>query len=158
MIEISTGAVVLAAVGGGILVALGLETARTKRQWVENVLKDVEDKINLIDVRPLTKAEANEALKFHMGDMISTSEVWERLAYAGSAKKPPMSDVVKFTIPGDRSTRTITWYMNIVTNEFYVKLFKIGDAHDKQVAFKYRLQLKELGNEAYVMWKMGQGL
>jgi len=156
MVEITTGAVLVAVIGGGILVALGLETGRTKRQWVETVLSDVENKINLIEVQPLTRAEANEALKIHLADSISTSEIWERLAYVG--KKPPMSDVVKFTIPGDRSTRTITWYMNIKTNEFYIKMFKIGDAHDRQVAFKYRLQLKDLGNEAYVMWKMTEGL
>jgi hypothetical protein len=156
MIEISAGAVILAAVGGGILVALGLETNRAKKQWIDNVLKDIEHKINEIEIGQLTRAEEAELLKSQMGDIISTSAIWEKLVYQG--KNVPMSDLVKFKIKGNDTTRDITWYMNIKTNEFLVDQFRIGNAKDKQVAFKYRLQLKDLGNEAYVMWKMGQGL
>jgi hypothetical protein len=88
---------------------------------------------------------------------------WTSFHYMGMLEREllwlvEMSDMFKFTIPGDRRTRTITWYMNTKTNDFYVNLFKIGETHDKHMAVKFSLQLIGLGNEAYVMWKMGHEL
>lgn len=151
--EITTGAIVIALMGGGILVALGLETRKTRSTWLEGVLKNVEDRMNEVVVEPLTQAQAVSFLNQHHGGGFSDwREVAERITYGNDS---PLSNIVMFKIHSDRNARDVTWYMNVDTNEFYVKYFRIGDSHEKQLAFDYRLRLKEVGNQAYVMWKMG---
>ena len=150
--EITAGAVAIALIGGGILVALGLDTRKAKRNWLGGVLKNVEDRMNEVTVRPLSKAEAETFLKPYGGDVVDFRALHEQIVYG---KDKPMSDIVMFTIPSNHDSRDVIWYMNIKTNEFYVSQFRIGDSRERKLAFDYRLRLKEIGNQAFVMWKMG---
>lgn len=158
MIEVSVGAFAVAGVGALIVWGLWLVSRQVALGYMDTVMRSVWENINDITVHDLSIGEEYELLG-------KESKAWQNQLKNDSAFKytlasgeqkyycPVPSELTKFTLRRANNA-DIVWYQRMKTNEFLIAQFRIDGRGDRTVALKYKDQLKEVGNEVYVHWKI----
>lgn len=152
IIEIPLGAYIIALVGGTGVAALALSAKRTHDNWIESAFDSIRDHLDDVEISRLSELELHELTYKPRGDVFDSRGLHIELAERISGHTN-FSDFYRFRLVR-KGFRPIQWVMNPKTNEFVMQGFNVADEKSRLQALKHKDQLKEIGKEVYVYWKM----
>jgi len=145
---VEPGVIVFAGVCLVILVTVGYAARSSRLLWLETVIEGATENLRLVDTRQISEAEYN-----HLRGKGHPAELDGGMIFASVMNtEPPMSDVWEFRLQSPGGS-TVTWYMRPETKEFLIPYTKINTGRQR-IDFKYKNKLKDIGRQAYIMYKM----
>lgn len=154
---IGADVLIFATVCGLIAIVLGVVTRQAHNQWMQTVVRLVEENSGIVEVRQLKQSEVyEESGRRRSAEFLDSQALYTRILQAQNPyyKPPPipMSDIFEFTV--DTGSSSLVFRMRPERNEFLTKSIRWGGAKVK-LDWDDIKKLKEIGHNAYVMWKMG---
>lgn len=123
----------------------------SRMRWIDTAITNAMENLTRVDTEQLTRLEYSKLRGVYTKQTEKLEEALSR-HYRARNIEVPKSDVWAFEITSPGGS-TITWFMRPEKNQFLSTYTMINNSR-QSITPQHKRQLKELGNQAYIMHKM----